>query len=206
MSLLLDAWTDFTCPYCYLATLAVEKLNDHYELDVHWRSFPLRPPGTHRMPNSTHSSIASEHAHIASRVLSEFGLNLRPGPIGINTRLAHIATAYASSIGRGDSFHLLVMNHYWLDGHSIESPRDIHRLAELAGLDPLGVTSALENPRFADLVDADRQEADRFGLQGVPALLFGHKYLISGAHPYEFLQKAVEKLHPESSASAAGHA
>jgi len=180
----------------------VEKLSDHYELDIHWRSFQLRPPGASPVPRST-AMVAGEHAHIAGRVLSEFGLNLKPGPIGINTRLAHIATAYASSIGRGDSFHLLVMNHYWLDGYSIESPRDIHRLAELGGLDPLGVTSALENPKFADMVDDDRQEAHRRGLQGVPALLFAHKYLVSGAHPYEFLRQAVEKLHPESNASAA---
>ncbi len=205
MPLLLDAWTDFTCPYCFLATLAVERLSDHYELDIHWRSFQLRPPGCSPLPFSARPTLTGEYSHIASRVLSEFGLNLRPGPISINTRLAHIATAYASSIGRGDSFHLLVMNHYWLDGQSIESARDIHRLAELAGLDPLGVTSALENPRFADFVDDDRQEADRLGLQGVPALLFAHKYLISGAHPYEFLLEAVKKLHPESSASAAAH-
>jgi predicted DsbA family dithiol-disulfide isomerase len=205
MALLLHAWTDFACPYCFLATLAVEKLSDHYELDIHWRSFQLRPPEASPVPRST-TMVAGEHAHIAGRVLSEFGLNLKPGPMGINTRLAHIATAYASSIGRGDSFHLLVMNHYWLDGCSIESPRDIHRLAELGGLDPLGVTSALENPKFADMVDDDRQEAHRRGLQGVPALLFAHKYLISGAHPYEFLRQAVEKLHPESNASAAGGA
>jgi predicted DsbA family dithiol-disulfide isomerase len=204
MALLLHAWTDFACPYCFLATLAVEKLNDHYELDIHWRSFQLRPPEATPVPRSS-AMIAGEHAHVASRVLSEFGLNLRPGPTGINTRLAHIATAYASSIGRGDSFHLLVMTHYWLDGHSIESPRDIHRLAELGGLDPLGVTAALENPKFADVVDDDRREANRRGLQGVPALLFAHKYLISGAHPYEFLRQAVEKLRPESNASAAGH-
>jgi predicted DsbA family dithiol-disulfide isomerase len=206
MSLLLDAWTDFTCPYCFLATLAVEQLNAHYELDLRWRAFQLRPPGASHLPYSTPSRATGEHDHVASRVLSEFGLKLKPGPPGISTRLAHIATAYAFSIGRGDSFHLLAMNHYWLDGNSIESPRDIHRLAEIAGLDPLGVTSALENPAFADLVDADRQEANRFGLQGVPALLFSHKYLISGAHPYDFLQQAVEKLHPESSASAASHA
>jgi predicted DsbA family dithiol-disulfide isomerase len=168
MALLLHAWTDFACPYCFLATLAVEKLNDHYELDIHWRSFQLRPPGASPVPRSS-ATIAGEHAHVASRVLSEFGLNLKPGPTVIDTRLAHIATAYASSIGRGDSFHLLVMNHYWLDGCSIESPRDIHRLAELGGLDPLGVTSALENPKFADVVDDDRHEAHRRGLQGVPA-------------------------------------
>jgi predicted DsbA family dithiol-disulfide isomerase len=206
MSLPLDAWTDFTCPYCFLATLAVERLSDHYELDIHWRSFQIRPPGASPSLHSTYYNAAGEYDHVASRVLSEFGLKLKPGPSDICTRLAHIATAYAFSIGRGDSFHLLAMNHYWLDGHSIESPRDIHRLAEIAGLDPLGVTSALENPAFADLVDADRQEANRLGLQGVPALLFSHKYLISGAHPYEFLQKAVEKLHPESSPSAASHA
>ncbi len=37
---------NFTYPYFFLATLAVEKLHVDYELEVHWRAFQIRPPGT----------------------------------------------------------------------------------------------------------------------------------------------------------------
>ncbi len=33
-----------------------------------------------------------------------------------------------------------------------------------------------------------------YGLQGVPALIFNNKYLVSGVQPYEVLKQVVEKV------------
>jgi predicted DsbA family dithiol-disulfide isomerase len=204
MPVRLDVWTDYSCPYCFLATLAVEKLKYEYAVDVHWRAFQLRPPGSRPLPKAARNTAAGEHVQVAERALSEFGFVLKPGPIGINTRLAHVATSYAESIGKGDAFHLATENAYWLEGQSIETPEAIRTLAVTAGLDPDAVTAALQDLRYSRLVDVDRSEAEHYGMRGVPDMLFDSKYLLSGAQSYDTLRQTVERLQHKTNSSSAG--
>jgi predicted DsbA family dithiol-disulfide isomerase len=44
---------------------------------------------------------------------------------------------------------------------------------------------------------ADVYQAYRYGLNGVPALVFANKYLVSGAQPYEALAQVVEQIRDE---------
>jgi len=42
-SVVLEVFTDFVCPWCYLATPRVERLRQNYDVDVQWTYFPLHP-------------------------------------------------------------------------------------------------------------------------------------------------------------------
>ena len=46
-------------------------------------------------------------------------------------------------------------------------------------------------------VSADVELAHEYGLNGVPALIFENKYLVSGAQPYDTLRRVVEKVQEE---------
>jgi|GEM_PF-3349542 len=39
----IDAWTDFVCPFCFLVTCTLEKLQKEGDLVIHWHAFLLRP-------------------------------------------------------------------------------------------------------------------------------------------------------------------
>jgi predicted DsbA family dithiol-disulfide isomerase len=201
MPVRLDVWTDYSCPYCFLATLAVEKLKQEYSVDVHWRAFQLRPPGSLPMPKAARNTVAGEHVQVAERALSEFGVVLKPGPIGINTRLAHVAASYAETIGKGDAFHLAAEKAYWLNAQSIETPEAIRTIGVTAGLDPDAVTAAVQDLRYSRLVDVDRSEAEDYGLRGVPDMLFDSKYLLSGLQSYDTLRQTVERLLQKSNST-----
>jgi predicted DsbA family dithiol-disulfide isomerase len=56
---------------------------------------------------------------------------------------------------------------------------------------------ALDADRYAARVDDDIEQAYAYGLTGVPALIFGQRYLVSGAQPYEVLRQVVEKVETE---------
>jgi predicted DsbA family dithiol-disulfide isomerase len=200
----LDVWTDYSCPYCFLATLAVEKLKCEYAVDVHWRAFQLRPPGSRPMAKAARNMVAGEYVQAAERAHSEFGVVLKPGPIGMNTRMAHVAASYAESIGKGDAFHLAAEKSYWLEAQSIESPEALRTVAENAGLDPDSVSEALQDLKYSRLVDVDRAEAEQYGLRGVPDMLFDSKYLLSGAQSYDTLRQTVQRLQQKSNPGTAG--
>ncbi|MDQ3233450.1 MAG: DsbA family protein [Pseudobdellovibrionaceae bacterium] len=63
-----------------------------------------------------------------------------------------------------------------------------------AGLDPARARTVLESTEYSDAVRRDEEEAQNFGLTGVPAFVFNQKYLISGAQPSEVFAQALEKL------------
>ena len=56
----------------------------------------------------------------------------------------------------------------------------------------------MSDPRYEAEVDEDIAQAREFGLEGVPALVFANKYLITGAQPYPMLAKAVEQVLAET--------
>ena len=92
----LDAWTDFTCPFCFLATLTLDRLHHDAQCELHWRAYQLHRGGG-PLPAETRTAIEKEHVRLAEIVRSQHGLTLRPGPIGINTRAAHTATRVTST-------------------------------------------------------------------------------------------------------------
>jgi len=70
------------------------------------------------------------------------------------------------------------------------------------GLDETHYEAAIQNPDHVAAVDADIAQAYAYGLQGVPALIFNNKYLVSGAQPYQVLKQVVEKVLEEGRETA----
>jgi predicted DsbA family dithiol-disulfide isomerase len=64
-------------------------------------------------------------------------------------------------------------------------------------LDETAFLAALDDPRYEQQVEADVEQAYQYGLTGVPALIFNHKYLVSGAQPYEVLTRVIDKVQSE---------
>jgi predicted DsbA family dithiol-disulfide isomerase len=190
----IDAWTDFTCPFCFLATTTLEQVQRELNVDLRSRSFEIRPPDAPPMSAETRLMIQSEHRYVEELLRTQFALSLRPGPIGIGTRLAHVTAKYAESRGKGDAFHAAAMQTYWLEGRSIEEKSVLLEVGAEVGLVPADLAKAWEDSSLAEAVVADQREAAGRGIREVPGLLFAGRRLLSGARPYEELREIVESL------------
>ena len=188
----LDAWTDFTCPFCFLATLTLDRLHQDAQVDLHWRSYQLRSSSP--MPADMRTMIEKEHVRVVEIARTQHGLALRPGPIGISTRPAHIATKFAGSRQRAHQFHLAAMNAYWLQARSLEDTQVLQDIAEQVGLDRVTLLEALEDRSFAALVDADLMQATNREISGVPAVVFNGKYILAGAQPYAVFKRLLDQV------------
>jgi predicted DsbA family dithiol-disulfide isomerase len=200
----LDVWTDFTCPHCFFAALIVKKLERECALDVHWRSFQLRQPGSPSISESTRETMETERQEIAKLARDEFGVALKPGPVGMNTRLPHIESHFAEIAEKGDAFHSAVMAAYWLEGRAIDTPEAVQEIAVGVGLDPNAAMFALTNLKLSQRVDADRYEAEGRGLHAIPAFVFNHNYVDPAAQSYNALLQIIEKLSSGDMAAGAG--
>ena len=59
------------------------------------------------------------------------------------------------------------------------------------------MAAELEAGRYQDILDANRREATQVGINGIPAHVFGLRYLVMGAHPYEVLKQVADKVAAE---------
>ena len=80
------------------------------------------------------------------------------------------------------------MNAHWRDGRDIEDREVLGELAAQAGLDPADALAFLDSEEVGPILDAQRQEAMRWGVTGIPTRSSGTPQLL------EFSSGAVCKL------------
>ncbi len=194
----LDAWTDFTCPFCFLATLTLDRLQQENQVDLHWRSYQLRSSNASPMPAEMHTMIQKEHVRVTELARTQNALTLHPGPIGIDTRAAHLANKFADAHHRGNQFHLAAMQAYWLHARSLEDTGVLQEIAEQVGLDRTALLEALTDRSFAALVDADLMQAATREITGVPAVVFNGKYILAGAQPYGVFKRLLDQVREQA--------
>jgi predicted DsbA family dithiol-disulfide isomerase len=176
----------------------LEKLQKNYDVDIHWRSFLLRPPGSPPMSPERRAQLEASRPLFQKRAREQYGLEVNSGPVGINSRPALVAEKYAESQGKGEAFHQAVMHAYWQQARSIDDQDVLKEVAASVDLNTDNFASLLENPQFNAEVDNDIALANAYGLDGVPALVFNNKYLVVGAQPYDVLKRVVERVQNES--------
>lgn len=196
MSIRVDVWSDFVCPFCYAASLALKELEQSHDIEVIWHSYELRPKGSPPMPAEYRERIKASQPQVGEMIRDNFGVDVRFGPLETSSRLALIADKYAEAQGVdvGKAFHAAVNHAYWIDGENIGDVEVLKRIGQQVGLDADGLVAALSDPRYEAEVDADVQQANEYGLRGVPALIFENRYLVSGFRPTATLEQVVSDI------------
>ena len=189
-----DIWSDFVCPWCYLAATSLHKLEESHGIEVVNRSYELRPKGSPPMPEEYRKRIDDSQPQFNAMALERYGITINRGPFGIDSRPALIGAKYAEEQGVGKAYHDAMYRAYWEEARDIEQLDVLLDVAESVGLEREAFTAALETPAYLHRVLADITQAQGMGLQGVPAMIFAGKYLVSGAQPYDVLVNVVKDV------------
>jgi len=176
----------------------LEKLEQEFDVSIHWRAFELRPAGSPPIPPQHLARIEASQGMLKKRARDEYGLELNVGPFGIDSRPALIADKYAEAQGKGAAFHEAVNHAYWQEARSIDAIAVLQEIAEQVGLDNEHFAEVLKNPAYDAAVSADIDLAREYGLTAVPALVFADKYVVMGAQPYATLRQIAEKILAEN--------
>ena len=167
-------------------------------MEVIWHAYELRPIGSPPIPAEYLARIKATEPRLNKMAREQYGIELNRGPLGIHSRLALIGAKYAEAVGKGPQYHDAMLRAYWQRANNIEDVDVLAEIARTVGLERETFLAALQDERFNAQVDADIDEAYSYGLTGVPALIFGRRYLVSGAQPYEVLRQVVERVETES--------
>jgi len=176
---------------------SLEKLVTSHGVTIDWRSFELRPREAPPLDPAYKEKIMAGRPRLYAIAKEQYGLDLNQGPWGIDSRPALIGAKYAEAQGMGPAYHDGVLHAYWHEAKNIAESEVLVAIAEAAGLEKEAFLAALADPSWEEAVLNDVAMAHSYGINGVPALVFQDKYLVSGAQPYAVLTQVVEQIQKE---------
>ncbi len=209
----IEIWSDILCPFCYIGKrrfqTALDALPQREQVQVNWRSFELDPAAKRDYDLSIHELLAKKYGRTLdwAREMNanleeqarQMGLEFHMDRIvPTNSFHAHRLLHLGKSLGLQDAVSEKLFAAYFTEGRHIGQIETLKAIAAEAGLDPSRAQAVLESNEFAEAVRQDEDEAQLFGLTGVPAFVLNRKYLISGAQPTEVFSQALQKLVSES--------
>jgi|SRR5690606_34210693 len=182
----------------YLASL--DQVKAQRPLEVAWKAFELRPreqPTTPEEDARKKEFIAQGWPHVERMARDVFGLTMKLGPFGVDTRLAHVGYAAARILGQEDGYMRRVFAAYWQDGEDISRRDVLTEAAEEAGIPVQPFLEALDEERFLEEVLQDQERARRLGITAVPATVVAGRYALSGCRPPEDMLALFRRMEME---------
>jgi predicted DsbA family dithiol-disulfide isomerase len=130
-------------------------------------------------------------------VAAEVGLVMRQRDVIINSRRALGAAEFAREHGKFDEMHRALFKAHWEGTGRLEDVDDLVRIGEGIGLDAAELRRAIDEGRYEGLLDDSRRQAESVGINAIPAHIFGRRYLVLGAQPYEAFTQVLDRLRSE---------
>ena len=82
----------------------------------------------------------------------------------------------------------------WAGTGKLEDVDDLVRIGAGVGLETDELRAAITEDRYAAVIDENRRAASSAGIDAIPAHIFGRRYLVMGAQPYDVLKQVVDRL------------
>lgn len=196
MTFQLTLYSDFVCPYCYIAERAViRRVEARYDVAVDWRGFELHPEiprggvEIERLfPGPMLQRMGEQLLSFAELRGVELSLPSRVP----NTRAALALTEYARDHGVLAEVRDAAMDAFWLRGEDLEDPSVLGALAAAAGLDAAEAVAFAFSEAGDEVVLARREEASDRGVTAIPTTFIGRIPLL-GCQPLEAFERALER-------------
>ena len=103
-------------------------------------------------------------------------------------------TELARDRGLHDPVHSRLMHGYWSEERDLGDDEVLLDLAAEAGLDREEASEVIAERRYADRIVASTQDANRLGINAIPAFVLDRRLLVLGAQPEDAFEQAVAQL------------
>ena len=187
-------FSDYVCPFCYLAVGVVQRLSQDYMIEIIWKNYEIHPETP---PSGEPVLQEGEEAHAESRLLCELnpelGPRIHPPPIVANTHLAHEAAEFAREQGKFLALHTRLFQAYFEQGLNIGELPVLVQLGAEVGLHPARLEQAISGHQYHDRIERSVQEKLWYGVYGTPTFVLGH-YKIAGPQRYEIFQQLMLRV------------
>ena len=213
--MIIQYWSDFSCPFCYIAEARLMKALDNLGITeqcrLDFRSFRLNPAAKKVPSHPIFDSYAKRYGpdmaamqieRIESMAAGE-GLEFHYGTaLNSNTMDAHRLVKHIKSKDRKKADELIhcLYNAFFRDNRVLADHEVLKDIATGIGVDAAEVDSVLNGRDYRSDVEADENVAHRYGVTAVPFFLVNGKYGIHGAVDVSEFEQVLKKAIDEEDA------
>ncbi|WP_397451766.1 DsbA family protein [Pseudomonas sp. NA-150] len=200
--LMVDIWSDYVCPFCYLQLPVFEQLQRDYgtRITVQWHAFELRPEPMGTLdPDADY--LRSTWTRSIYPMAQKRNVLMKLPPVQPRSRNVLEAAAFARAQGKFEDFHKQAFRAFFEFGRDIGQVPELLELGGQIGLDRLALNNALSSHSYAQQIVADEGLADELGLRAVPAFLvrradqpLSAAKVLKGALNIEPFRREIERL------------
>ncbi|MES0881200.1 DsbA family oxidoreductase [Roseibium sp. SCP14] len=190
----IDIVSDVVCPWCIVGFKQLEKAIEKAGVSaaIKWHPFELNPDMPAEGENlrehimRKYGSTAEQSQEARDRLTevgSGLGIDFRftDDMRMVNTFKAHQLIHWAAQEGLEHQTKMALFEAYFRDRKDLNDNAILADIAENLGLDRASALSVLEDGCYADAVRQEEVFWTQNGIQGVPAVVFEHRHLITGA-------------------------
>lgn len=203
-----DIWSDFVCPWCWIAKKRFEKGLDAFEhknqVTIQYHSYrlasgltpqPFKDALYKKFGGKSGADAMMSHVKSAGE-LEGLIYNFNSMLFG-DTLDAHAIVKLAQQKGVGELLTEKFFKASITEGKSIFDHKVLVELANEVGVPREEANSAFSNISLKQEVLKDEASAHAMGASGVPLFIINNKYSISGAQPVETFLSALEQVWEE---------
>ena len=188
MTIKIDVFSDYVCPYCVLFESALSEATRCLDVDVQWQPFELRPePTPTLLPEDSYLPRVWERS--VYPLARSLGVSITLPTISPQpyTRSAHEGFQFAKQAGKALEYNERVFRAFFQEDRNIGDLTELTQLAGDVGLDETAFRAALESGEFSESHDNSLQKAMEFGVNSVPSVFIDGQ-LLQGVYNPEALR------------------
>ncbi|WP_170324566.1 DsbA family oxidoreductase [Ruegeria arenilitoris] len=207
----IDIVSDVVCPWCIVGfrqlDLALQQENVLARL--RWHPFELNPTMAPEGQNlrehimEKYGTTAEQSQQARDRLTQlgtelGFAFNFDDDSRMVNTFAAHQLLDWAESQGRQHPLKLALFQAYFTDQKDVSQTDVLLDAVTAAGLDADAARSALESGAHVAPVREKQEFWTSRGISGVPSMVFGGKYLLTGAQGTDTYAQVLQRCLTEA--------
>lgn len=188
----LEIFSDFSCVWCYFNKPQIKKLEKEYDIQIHWRAFPLNPDiPDEGMPVEElfghNIALMNDKMNQLEKTASSFGLPLINRKTISNSRRAQELAKWADTKGKIAEFQDAIYIAYFSNGLNITDKSVLLDIVDACGLAKNDAQKVIETGVFSNAVDMDWQKSEELVIQVAPTYILNNSRLM-GFQTYERLE------------------
>ena len=192
------AFSDYICPFCYIGSRRLLRLNHEFDLKVNWCFIEIHPDTPPEgMPVADLGYARTQWEQMMDNLeqtAAEESLSLKPHGFTTNSHQALLLAEAAKQAGRERFYalHERLFAAFFCDGQNIGTPSTLRSLAEEAGLPEPLIDAAWRDPRYERRLQENLVAAAKIRLHGTPTFIINNR-IIAGAVPLDDLRDAAHR-------------
>jgi predicted DsbA family dithiol-disulfide isomerase len=204
----IEIWSDFTCPWCYIAKLNLEEAlrNKNIQVEYIYHSYQTVPKGYYPMGESfsiyeiaRRSGMSNKQAVKKAKLIEDIGkksgVSLNMNDVKMtDTSNVHRLLQLAHEYDCQDAFMMESYRVVFVEGQNIGDKNVLKELAAGVGIPEHAVDLLLESDNYLEEVQQDLDDAHTQNISGVPYYLFNDSESLYGAQAIDAFRKIINRV------------